>query len=89
MTLPLIHTLQKCTSQERRRLEKVFFSDTITRDDFLLVSGMITRHGGTDYTVGRARAFAEQAKGCLSSFAPSGAKKAILALADHVIERKN
>jgi octaprenyl-diphosphate synthase len=89
VTLPLIHTLQKCASNERIRLEEVFFSDTITKDDFLFVSGMITRYGGTDYTVGRARAFAEQAKGCLSSFPPSEAKKAVLALADYVIERKS
>jgi len=89
VTLPLIHTLQKCTLQERKKLEEVFFSDTITNENFVHVTEMIKRYGGTNYTVERAREFVEQAKDCLDSFDPSDAKKAILALADHVIERRN
>jgi len=89
VTLPLIHTLQKCTSQERRKLEEIFFSDTITPEDFALVTEMITRHGGTEYTINRAKGFIEQAKRCLVSFDPSEAKTAILALADYVVERRN
>ena len=89
VTLPLIHTLQKCTSQERRKLEEIFFSDTITPEDFARVTEMITRHGGTEYTINRAKGFIEQAKRCLVSFDPSEAKTAILALADYVVERRN
>lgn len=89
VTLPLIHTIQKCSSQERRKLEEAFFSDPITSEDFLLVTGLIQKYGGTDYTVARARDFVEEAKKDLANFDPSDAKTAILALADYVIERKN
>ncbi|MBW2057072.1 MAG: polyprenyl synthetase family protein [Deltaproteobacteria bacterium] len=89
VTLPLIHTLRKCTAEERNRLEEAFFSDPITQEDFMLVAEMIDRHGGTDYTVERAKSFVARAKQCLAGFDPSPAKTAILALADYVVERKN
>lgn len=89
VTLPLIHILQKCTSQERGRLEGAFFSDPMTDRDFLLVTEMIGKYGGIDYTVARAKCFVDQAKDCLASFEPSDTKTAILALADYVVERKS
>jgi len=89
VTLPLIHTLRKCSFQERSRLEEVFFSESITHEQFALVTEMIGRYGGADYTVERAKGFVEQAKGCLASFDPSDTKTAILALADYVIERRS
>ncbi|MBW2120827.1 MAG: polyprenyl synthetase family protein [Deltaproteobacteria bacterium] len=89
VTLPLIHTLRKCTAEERNRLEEAFFSDPITQEDFMLVAEMIDRHGGTDYKVERAKSFVARAKHCLAGYDPSPAKTAILALADYVVERKN
>lgn len=89
VTLPLIHTLRKCTFQEISKLEEVFFSDTITHKDFALVTEMIGKYGGTDYTVERAKGFVKQAKDCLVSFDPSDTKTAILALADYVVERRS
>jgi octaprenyl-diphosphate synthase len=88
VTLPLIHTIQNCRSEERRRLEDAFFSDPITDSDFRLVKDLIGKYGGTDHTIQRARDFVEGAKNCLDCFDPSDAKTAILALADYVIERK-
>jgi len=89
VTLPLIHTLRKCTSQEKSELEEAFFSNPITHQDFVLVTEIIEKYGGIDYTVERAKGFVEEAKNCLAGFDPSDAKTAILALADYVIERKN
>lgn len=89
VTLPLIHTMQKCTREERGKLEEAFFSDPVTQREFMLVSEMIRKYGGTDYTVRRAKDFVEKAKSYLVSFAPSEAKTAILALADYVIKRKS
>jgi octaprenyl-diphosphate synthase len=89
VTLPLIHTLRQCTSQERNTIEGVFFSDTITHEDFLVVTEMIGKYGGAEYTIERARDFVKVGKDCLESFDPSEAKTAILALADYVIERRS
>ena len=54
-----------------------------------LVFGLIEKHGGTAYTVKRAKEFVEEAKNCLASFYPSEAKTAVMALADYVIERRS
>ncbi|NIO03954.1 MAG: octaprenyl diphosphate synthase [Proteobacteria bacterium] len=89
MTLPLIHALQKCTPEERSKLEDVLFSDTITHRDFLRVTEIIDRYGGTDYAIERAKSYVERAKNHLMNFDPSDAKTAILALADYVIDRKS
>ncbi len=89
VTLPLIHTLRKCTPGERRELESVFFSDTIEHQDFVLVVEMIDRYGAIDYTIDRAKDFVQEAKDCLVSFDPCDAKTAILALADYVVERRS
>ncbi len=89
VTLPLIHTIQKCTSKERDKLDEAFFSDPITHEDFILVKEIIDKYGGADYTVERAKDFVKEAKNCLANFEPSDAKTAILALADYVIERKS
>ena len=89
VTLPLIHTIRKCTPQERNELEEAFFSDPITHEDFMLVTEMINRYGGAHYTIERAKDLVKKAKNCLTGFPPSDAKTAILALADYVIERKS
>ncbi len=89
MTLPLIHTLQKCTREEKSKLEDVLFSDPITHRDFLRVTEIIDRYGGTDYAIERAKSYVERAKNYLMGFDPSDAKSAILALADYVIDRKS
>ncbi len=89
VTLPLIYALQTCTSKEKGKLEEVVFSESITHEDFMLVTELIQRYGGTDYTIERARSFVEEAKNYLTGFNPSEAKTAILALADYVIERKS
>jgi octaprenyl-diphosphate synthase len=89
VTLPLIHTIRECIPSERDKLEDAFFSDPITHEHFMLVSRMIGKYGGADYTVHKAKGFVEQAKRCLASFESSDAKTAITALADYVIERKS
>jgi octaprenyl-diphosphate synthase len=89
VTLPLIHTIKRCTREERTKLEEAFFSDSITHREFGLVAGLIDKYGGTDFTIARAKDFVEKAKHELVDFNPSDAKTAILALADYVIERKN
>ncbi|NIQ39132.1 MAG: octaprenyl diphosphate synthase [Proteobacteria bacterium] len=89
VTLPLIHTLHECTSRERNKLEKVLFSETVTHEDFLLVTELIKQYGGLEYTIDRAKAYVKQAKSHLNSFDKSDAKTAILALADYVIERRS
>jgi len=89
VTLPLIHTLRKCTPGERRKLESVFFSDTIEHHDFVRVVEMIDKYGAIGYTIDRAKNFVKQAKDCLVNFDPCDAKTAILALADYVVERRS
>ena len=87
ITLPLIHTLKRCTPAERERIGDVVEKDVLDKSDFQTVFGLVHAHGGIDYTVERARDYVSAAKSCLDPFEDSPCKHAILNLADYVITR--
>ncbi len=87
ITLPLIHTLRNCSPAEREALAEVILSETIDEQAFLSVVNLITKHGGIEYTLKKAREYVAKAKGDLDCFRPSREKKALLAMANYVVER--
>lgn len=86
ITLPLIRTFKKCTPEEKARIEKVVQDrgDTSVQE----VVSLIDAYGGIDYSLERAGRLIEEGKSFLGIFGDSTAKKALLAIADYVIQRK-
>ena len=87
MTLPLIHALRSCSPPERKRLAEVILSETIDEEAFLSVVNLITKLGGIEYTLDKAREYVAKAKGYLDCFRLSREKTALLAMANYVVER--
>ncbi len=87
ITLPLIHTLRHCTSEERNFIEAVIEKDEMTLEDFQLVSGMVKRYGGIEYTVKAARGYVSGCRSRLDTFEACPVREAMLDLAEYVVTR--
>ncbi len=87
VTLPLIHTLNSCTPEERERVEAVVEQEDLPQGDLDYVIGLIEQYDGIGYTRKRAGDFIEQAKSALTCFDDSPTKQALLDLADYVVRR--
>jgi octaprenyl-diphosphate synthase len=87
MTLPLIHTLRKCTSVERDRIAQIIAQDELEETEINEVVALIERYQGIDYTRSRAAELVEKAKLRLAIFPANEASLALMELADYVVGR--
>jgi len=88
ITLPLIHTLQLCTAEERERIGVIVTAEELSDDDFQFVFDAVHRYGGIEFTVNRAREYTNRAKSSLDPFPSSLVKAALGELADYVVTRQ-
>ncbi len=87
ITLPLIHTLKKCSDSERAVIAAVVEQDEMSLEDFRAVSGLVKEYGGIAYTVEAARLYINRCKSHLDLFAPSPVRDALLSLSEYVVTR--
>ncbi|GFE59411.1 polyprenyl synthetase family protein [Geobacter sp. AOG1] len=87
ITLPLIHTLLRCTPAEREQIGDIVDKESLAAEDFHAVFDLVNTYGGIDYAMGKAREYIERAKTHLSTFAASPGKTALQSLADYVVTR--
>ena len=87
ITLPLIHTLKKCSDSERAVIAAVVEQDEMSLDDFRAVSGLVKEYGGIAYTVEAARLYINRCKSHLDLFSPSPVRDALLSLSEYVVTR--
>ena len=88
MTLPLIHVLRHCTSEERAALSDIVEKEMLGDDDLNYVINLIDKYGGIDYTRKRALEMALQAKQHLQIFPPSEVRSSLETVADYVVSRR-
>ncbi|PLX81701.1 MAG: octaprenyl diphosphate synthase, partial [Desulfuromonas sp.] len=87
VTLPLIHTLSLCTSEERQQIEEIVEQEELPQSDLDEVIKLIERYDGIGYTRQRASEFVAEAKQCLSLFDDCEVRQGLFDLADYVIAR--
>jgi octaprenyl-diphosphate synthase len=87
ITLPLIHTLKRCTPAERERIGEIVDKELLDKCDFQAVFELVHCYGGIDYAIGRARDYIAEGKALLDVFPPSPDKDALLSLSDYVVTR--
>ncbi len=87
ITLPLVHTLKRCTSAEREQIGEIVEKDLLEDTDFQVVFDLVHRYGGIDYAIARARDYISEAKALLDQFEYSPIKEALLNLSDYVVTR--
>ncbi|NJD37961.1 MAG: polyprenyl synthetase family protein [Geobacter sp.] len=87
LTLPLIHALRGCSEADREAVAAIIEKDELSPEDFRLVSGLVSTHGGIDYTVAKARCCVDACHEHLSCFPAGICKDALLELAEYVVTR--
>jgi len=87
ITLPLIQALKKCSAAERELVGDIVAKEELEDGDFDQVYALVTRFGGIDYTVNRAKEYIASAKSRMEIFADSPVRSAMFRLADYVVTR--
>lgn len=87
ITLPLIHTLKRCTAAEKEQIADIIEKDVLEKNDFKTVFEMVGKYGGIDYAFAKAKSYIDSAKQRLDLFPASPGKAALLSLADYVVTR--
>ena len=86
LTLPLIRTIKKCTSEERAFIRKGI--EAKDEEANAGIMNLIHRYDGIPYALAKARSCIEEARGFLTPFHDSEPKTALLTIADYIIERR-
>ncbi len=89
VTLPLIHTLNHCTAEERARIATIVEQEVLPDEDLQYVVELIHSYDGIGYTQEKARILVESAKSHLVSFVESPVKEALVRLSDYVVSRNH
>ena len=88
ITLPVIHTLERCTDLEKEDFKEIIFKKKITKNDLNNVLKLINKYNSIEYTIEKANQSIEKAKYNLRKFENSITKESLIELADYVVERK-
>lgn len=88
VTLPLIRTLQQCSSEEKNLIEKIFQDRSLNDAISEKIITLIGRYDGIPYSLQRAQQYIKEGREALSGFDDSNERKALLCIADFVVERQ-
>ncbi len=87
ITLPLIHALRRCTTQEREEVAAILEKDGLEPLDLARVVGLIAKYGGIEFTRAQAIDRIATAKGLLEVFSACPERIALATVADYVVSR--
>jgi len=88
MTLPLIHSLEKCSFLEKRKALSVVKSDNPTKSQISYLMKLVKEKGGIEYATKVMNSYQKKAIEILNTFGKNEAQLALLDLVDFVVERK-
>ena len=89
VTMAVIHTLERCTPQERRQIEAVLEERAFITVQHGQILEMLNRYGSIQYAHDEAAKYAEAARRAICSFPDSEIKRALLAIPEFVVERNS
>ncbi len=87
VTLPVIHVLERCSLEERQRIEAVLRERAFNGCTHSDILAMLQRYGSVEAATRRAQEYAEAARQALSTFADSEIKRALLWVPGFVVSR--
>ncbi len=88
MTLPLIYTLNNCTSKEKSWLINSVKNHNKDPKRVKEVIEFVKSSGGLDYAVSKMKSFQQQALDILNSYPNSPYKESLILMVNYVIDRK-
>lgn len=88
VTLPLIYTIRKASSDEKERLRDILEADTITDSDLAYTLGLMEKYDAVEEALRVAQSFSDASKAALNPCPDSAPRQALMALADYVVQRE-
>jgi octaprenyl-diphosphate synthase len=88
VTLPLIHALRFASPGERSSIKRVLNKKRPAPQDLTMVSSLINRYGGIEYTIDKAGEHTVVAKKLLASLPESPYREALIKLTDFMLKRR-
>jgi octaprenyl-diphosphate synthase len=86
-TLPLIATLERARGPEQARIQGILDRRSPAPEEVEEVRRLVLSHGGVEYALARAHAYAEAAKADLGAFADCADRETLSLIADYVVDR--
>ncbi len=88
VTMAVIHALERCTPEERERIQTVMDERAFRSVSHPQILDILSRYGSLDAALARASQFAEDARRALGNFPDSEIKRALLWVPDFVVARE-
>jgi len=88
VTMAVIHALERCTPEERARIQTVLDERAFRSVSHGQVLDILNRYGSLDAALARASQFAEDARQAICNFPDSEIKRALLWVPDFVVARE-
>jgi len=88
VTLPLIFLMRKADAGEKDNMKNILNADTVSDGDLTYTLGLMARHGAVEDALDVAQSFSNEAKASLNLFPDSTPRRALMALADYVVQRE-
>jgi len=88
MTLPLIHTLNTCSSKDKKWLINSVKNHNKDKKRVKEVIAFVKENGGIEYTIHKMKAYQQEALQLLENYPDSDYKKSLINMVNYVIERK-
>ncbi len=88
VTLPLIYLMRKANAGEKDNLRNILDADTVSENDLTYTLGLMTKHGAVEEALDVAQSLSNEAKAALMAFPNSLPRRALMALADYVVQRE-
>lgn len=87
ITLPLIEALRNSTSKEAKEIIKTIKNGELKKKEISHIIEYVVSKGGIDYSLNKAREFANNAKNAITFFDDCDSKQSLLNLTTFVIDR--
>jgi octaprenyl-diphosphate synthase len=88
ITMPLIYTLGQCTPKEKKEIQEVVLSNSVSPEGLQRVTNFIDKYSGFDYTFAKAQQHVDAGKERLLILPHSPEREALFAGADYVVRRR-
>jgi octaprenyl-diphosphate synthase len=88
VTMAVIHALERCTPEERARIQTVLLERAFRSVTHAQILEILNRYGSLDAALARASQFADDARTAICSFPDSEIKRALLWVPDFVVSRE-
>ncbi len=88
MTLPLIHTLNNCSSKDKKWLINSVKNHNKDKKRVKEVIAFVKNNGGIEYTITKMNEYQKEALNLLNDYPDSPYKKSLIDMVNYVIDRK-